>query len=95
MSKKKQRTENPCVPSSVAGGTTLKKSKKQKNIRAINPWGGCNAKNILWLNDVFDIQHDKETIDWLRQEADGYDRDLKTVSDSLMQEKLKVKQIQQ
>ena len=35
----------------------------------------------------------KEIIDRLRQEADGYDRDLKTVSDSLMQEKLKVEQI--
>ena len=24
-----QRTENPCVPGSIPGGTTLKKSKKQ------------------------------------------------------------------
>lgn len=61
--------------------------------RVIRSWGGCDAKTILWLNDVFDIRRDKETIEWLRQEADGYDKDLKAVSDSLMQEKLKVEQI--
>ena len=53
----------------------------------------CNANHILWLNDVFDIHRNEETIEWIRQEADGYDRNLKTVSDSLMQEKLKVEQI--
>ena len=42
---------------------------------------------------MFDIRRDEETIEWLRQEADDYDRDLKAVSDSLMQEKLKVEQI--
>ena len=26
-----QRTENPCVPGSIPGGTTLKKSKRQRN----------------------------------------------------------------
>ena len=61
--------------------------------RVILSWGGCDAKHILWLNDVFDIWRNEETIDWLRQEADGYDRNLKSVSDSLMQEKLKVEQI--
>ena len=61
--------------------------------RIIRSWGGCDAKTILWLNDVFDIRRDEETIEWLRQEADDYDRDLKAVSDSLMQEKLKVEQI--
>jgi hypothetical protein len=25
-----QRTENPCVPGSIPGGTTFKKSKKEK-----------------------------------------------------------------
>ena len=58
--------------------------------RVIRSWGGCDAKAILWLNDVFDIRRDEEAIEWLRQEADGYDRDLKAVSDSLMQEKLKM-----
>ena len=42
---------------------------------------------------MFDIHRNEEAIDWIRQETDGYDRDLKAVSDSLMQEKLKVKQM--
>lgn len=52
--------------------------------------GGCNANNILWLNEVFDIHRDEEAIEWIRQEADGYDKGLKILSDSLMQEKLKM-----
>ena len=76
----------------------LWKSKRQYaddalKFRVIRSWGGCNANHILWLNEVFDIRRDEETIEWLRQEADGYDRGLKAVSDSLMQEKLKVEQI--
>ena len=83
---------------SVWGNIELWKSKRQYaddalKFRIIRSWGGCDAKHILWLNDVFDIRRDEETIDWLRQEADGYDWDLKTLSDSLMQEKLKVEQI--
>ena len=83
---------------SIWGNIELWKSKRQYaddalKFRVIRSWGGCDAKHILWLNDVFDIRRDEETINWLRQEADGYDRDLKTVSDSLMQEKLKVEQI--
>ena len=62
--------------------------------RVKRSWGGFDAKTILWLNDMFDIRRDEKTIDWLRQEADRYDSDLKAVSDSLMQEKLKVEQIQ-
>lgn len=61
--------------------------------RVIRSWGGCDAKHILWLNDVFDIHRNEKAIEWIRQEADGYDRGLKTLSDSLMQEKLKVTQI--
>ena len=80
---------------SIWGNIELWKSKRQYaddalKFRVIRSWGGCNARNIFWLNDVFDIRRDEKAIDWLRQEADGYDRDLKTVSDSLMQEKLKV-----
>lgn len=76
----------------------LWKSKRQYEddalkFRVIRSWRGCNAKHILWLNDVFDIHRSEETIDWIRQEADAYDRGLKTLSDSLMQEKLKVEQI--
>ena len=83
---------------SIWGNIELWKSKRQYaddalKFRVIRSWGGCNANNILWLNDVFDIHRNEEAIEWIRQEADGYDRDLKTVSDSLMQEKLKVEQI--
>ena len=83
---------------SIWGNIELWQSKRQYaddalKFRVIRSWGGCDAKTILWLNDVFDIHRNEETIEWLRQEADGYDRDLKTLSDSLMQEKLKVEQI--
>ena len=82
---------------SVWGNIKLWQSKRQYaddalKFRVIRSWGGCNANHILWLNDVFDIHRNEETIEWVRQEADGYDRDLKAVSDSLMQKKLKVKQ---
>ena len=85
---------------SVCGNIELWKSKRQYaddalKFRVIRSWGGCNANHILWLNDVFDIHRNEETIEWIRQEADGYDRNLKAVSDSLMQEKLKVEQIKE
>lgn len=83
---------------SIWGNIELWKSKRQYEddalkFRFIRSWGGCNASHILWLNDVFDIHRNEETIEWLHQETDGYDRNLKAVSDSLMQEKLKVEQI--
>ncbi len=80
---------------SVWSNIKLWQSKRQYaddalKFRIIRSWGGCDAKSILWLHDVFDIHRNEEAIDWLRQEADGYGRDLRTVFDSLMQEKLKV-----
>lgn len=83
---------------SIWGNIELWKYKRQYaddalKFRVIRSWRGCNAKHILWLNDVFDIHRNEETIDWIRQEADAHDRGLKTLSDSLMQEKLKVEQI--
>ena len=80
---------------SVWGNIELWKSKRKYaddalKFRVIRSWGGCNANHILWLNDVFDIHRNEEAIEWIRQEADGYDKGLKTLSDSLMQEKLKV-----
>ena len=80
---------------SVWGNIELWKSKRQYandalKFRVIRSWGGCNANNILWLNEVFDIHRNEEAIEWIQQEADGYDKGLKTLSDSLMQEKLKV-----
>ena len=85
---------------SIWGNIELWQSKRQYaddalKFRVIRSWGGCDAKDILWLNDVFDIRRDEETIEWLRQEADGYDKRLKSLSDSLMQKKLNVEQIQQ
>ena len=81
---------------SVWSNIELWQSKRQYaddalKFRVIRSWGGCNANHILWLNDVFDIHRDEEAIEWIRQEVDGYDKGLKTLSDSLMQEKLKVK----
>ena len=79
---------------SIWGNIELWRSKQQYaddalKFRVIRSWGGCDSKAILWLNDVFDIRRNEKAIEWLRQEADGYDRDLKAVSDSLMQEKIK------
>ena len=59
--------------------------------RAIRAWGGCSADEVLWLNKVFDIQRDEKSIEWVRQQADGYDASLKAASDSLMQESIKAK----
>lgn len=57
--------------------------------RAIRAWGGCNANDVLWLNKVFDIHRDEKAIEWVRNQADGYDASLKVASDSLMQESIK------
>ena len=62
---------------SIWGNIELWQSKRQYaddalKFRVIRSWGGCDAKHILWLSDVFDIRRDEGTIDWLRQEADGY-----------------------
>lgn len=83
---------------SIWGNIELWKSKRQYaddalKFRVIRSWGGCNANHILWLNDVFDIHRNEEAIEWIRQEAADYDRGLKTLSDSLMQERLKVKHV--
>ena len=83
---------------SIWGNIELWKSKQQYaddalKFRIIRSWGGCNVNHILWLNDMFDIHRNEEAIEWIRQEADGYDRVLKALSDSLMQEKLKVEEI--
>ena len=83
---------------SIWGNIELWQSKRQYaddalKFRAIRSWGGCSPKEILWLNDVFDIHRDEKSIEWVRGQADGYDKDLNTVSDSLMQESLKVRQM--
>ena len=58
--------------------------------RAIRSWSGCTPGDILWLKKVFDIHRDEKAIEWIREQADGYENELKAVSDSLMQEKLKL-----
>lgn len=83
---------------SIWSNIELWKSKRQYaddalKFRVIRSWGGCNANHILWLNDVFDIHRDEEAIEWIRQETEDYDKGLKTLSDNLMQEKLKAEQM--
>lgn len=57
---------------SVWGNIELWQSKRQYaddalKFRAIRSWGGCNAKTILWLNEVFDIHRDEEAIGYGRR----------------------------
>ena len=53
--------------------------------RFIRVWRGCSPKEILWLNDVFDIHRNEKTIKLIKEKADGYDLQLKSKADSLMQ----------
>lgn len=57
--------------------------------RIIRVWKGCSPKEILWLNDVFDIHRNEKIIKRIKGKADGYDMELKQKADSLMQKKLK------
>ena len=79
---------------SLVGNFWLWQSKQQYNddalkFRIIRVWRGCSPKEILWLNDVFDIHRNESTIRNIKKEADGYDLELKQKADSLMQRKLK------
>lgn len=80
---------------SLWGNIEQWKSKRQYEddalkFRVIRAWGGCDANDVLWLNKVFDIHRDEKAIEWVRKQADGYETSLKAVSDSIMQEKLKI-----
>lgn len=57
--------------------------------RIIRVWRGCSPKEILWLNDVFDIHRNEKVIKLIKEKADDYDMELKQKADSLMQKKLK------
>ena len=59
--------------------------------RIIRVWRGCSPKEILWLNDVFDIHHNEKIIKLIKEKADGYDLQLKSKADSLMQNNLQNK----
>ena len=79
---------------SLVGNYFLWQSKQQYKddalkFRIIRVWRGCSPKEILWLNDVFDIHRNENTIKLIKKKADGYDQQLKQKADSLMQKKLK------
>ena len=56
--------------------------------RIIRVWRGCSPKEILWLNDVFDIHRNKTAIKNIKKQIDGYELGLKQKADSLMQRKI-------
>lgn len=75
---------------SLVGNYFLWQSKQQYKddalkFRIIRVWRGCSSKEILWLNDVFDIHRNEKTIKLIKEKADGYDLQLKSKADSLMQ----------
>ena len=79
---------------SLVGNYFLWQSKRQYKddalkFRIIRVWRGCNSKDILWLNDVFDIHRNDKTIKLIKGKTDDYDMELKQQADSLMQIKLK------
>ena len=45
--------------------------------RIIRVWRGCSPKEILWLNDVFDIHRNKKIIKLIKEKTDDYDMELK------------------
>ena len=79
---------------SLVGNYFLWQSKQQNKddalkFRIIRVWRGCSPKEILWLNDVFDIHRNEKIIKLIKEKADDYDMELKQKADSLMQRKLK------
>ncbi|EID34482.1 hypothetical protein HMPREF9969_2305 [Prevotella sp. oral taxon 306 str. F0472] len=79
---------------SLVGNYFLWQSKPQYKddalkFRIIRVWRGCSPKEILWLNDVFDIHRNEIAIKNIKKKTDGYDLELKQKADSLMQRKLK------
>lgn len=79
---------------SLVGNYFLWQSKQQYKddalkFRIIRVWKGCSSKDILWLNDVFDIHRKEKIIKLIKEKSDGYDLQLKSKADSLMQKKLK------
>ena len=75
---------------SLVGNYFLWQSKQQYKddalkFRIIRVWRECSPKEILWLNDVFDIHRNEKTIKLIKENTDGYDLQLKSKADSLMQ----------
>ena len=81
---------------SLVGNYFLWQSKQQYKddalkFRIIRVWRGCSPKEILWLNDVFDIHRNEKIIKLIKKKADEYDMELKQKADSLMQNNLQNK----
>ena len=81
---------------SLVGNYFLWHSKQQYKddalkFRIIRVWRGCSSKEILWLNDVFDIHRNEKIIKLIKEKVDDYDMELKQKADSLMQNNLQNK----
>ena len=81
---------------SLVGNYFLWQNKQQYKdealkFRIIRVWRGCSPKEILWLNDVFDIHRNEKIIKLIKEKADDYDMELKQKADSLMQNNLQNK----
>ena len=81
---------------SLVGNYFLLQSKQQYEddalkFRIIRVWRGCSPKEILWLNDVFDIHRNTATIKRIKKHTDDYNVGLKAKADSLMQNNLQNK----
>jgi len=81
---------------SLVGNYFLWQSKQQYKddalkFRIIRVWRGCSSKDILWLNDVFNIHRNEKIIKLIKEKADDYDMELKQKADSLMQDNLQNK----
>ena len=79
---------------SLVGIFFLWQSKRQYKddalkFRIIRVWRGCSPKEILWLNDVFDIHRNENAIRKIKKATNSYEMELKQKADSLMQMKLK------
>ena len=67
---------------SLVGNYFLWQSKQQYKddalkFRIIRVWRGCSSKEILWLNDVFDIHRDATMIKRIKKQTDDYNLELK------------------
>ncbi|ALA93320.1 hypothetical protein [Porphyromonas gingivalis] len=81
---------------SLVGNYFLWQSKQQYKddalkFRIIRVWRGCSPKEILWLNDVFDIHRNAAIIKRIKKQTDNYNLELKAKVDSLMQNNLQNK----
>lgn len=69
--------------------TTRKYTDDALKFRFIRSNKGCTAKDILWLNEVFDIHRNEGIINEVRKRAERYDVSVKAVADSIMQTDMK------